>query len=116
LGYDVHITRADDWSESETAPITLEEWLAYVRSDPEMRLDGNASATSPAGDTLTYESEGLAVWTAYSQHEQDGNMAWFDHRGGEIVVKNPDPEILDKMCSIARALRARVQGDEGEPY
>ena len=109
MGYDVHITRADEWTESETAPIELDEWLAYVRSDPEMRLDGAASAALGSGETLTYENEGLAVWTAYSQHERDGNLAWFDHRGGEIVVKNPDEEILDKLRRIAKALRARVR-------
>src|SRR5262245_13589390 len=40
--------------------------------------------------------------------------AWMDHRGGRIVVKNPDSAILKKMCSIAEKLVARVQGDEDE--
>jgi hypothetical protein len=31
-------------------------------------------------------------------------------------VKNPDDEIRDKMKEIARALGARVVGDEGEEY
>ena len=39
MGYDVHITRAEHWTESDSTPIGLDEWLSYVGSDPEMRLD-----------------------------------------------------------------------------
>jgi hypothetical protein len=115
MGYDLHITRAPDWTESELHPITLEEWLAYLASDPEMRLDNLAEA-KVGSETLRYENEGLAVWLAYSGHGVGGNMAWFDYRDGQIVVKNPDQEIIDKMRRIAAALGARVVGDGGESY
>jgi hypothetical protein len=81
-----------------------------------MRSDGYAEATTPSGDTLRYENEGLAVWTAYSRHQSNGNMAWFDFEMGNVVVKNPDQEILRKMWQIAQSLGAKVQGDEGETY
>jgi hypothetical protein len=117
MGYDVHITRAESWRDSEDQSISLDEWLAYIEQDTEMRLDGFAEAQiKETGEILRVESEGLAVWTDYSSHGEGGNMAWFDHRCGEIIVKNPDREILDKMAQIARALGARVQGDEGENY
>jgi hypothetical protein len=116
MGYDVHITRAVEWSESETAPITLDEWLAYVASDPELRLDGFAEVRSPRGEVIRIESKGLSVWTAWPGDEPGGAHAWMDHRDGRIVVKNPDPAMLTKMCSIAERLGARVQGDEGEAY
>ena len=45
----------------------------------------------------------------------DGH-AWFSYRDGEITVKDPDREISRKMFTIAVALKARVQGDEGETY
>ena len=114
MGYDVHITRATDWAASKSNPITLEEWLAYVASDPEFRLDGFAEARTPAGDNLRYENPGLAVWTGWPGSGPDGNFAWFDWRAGRIVVKNPDDEILKKMCDVAKKLGGRVQGDEGE--
>jgi len=116
MGYDVHITRADEWTESESQPITLAEWLAYVDSDPEMRLDGAVEITTPTGETVRFENEGLAVWCAYSGHGVQGNMAWFAYRDGRIVVKNPDEEIRRKMYSIALKFGANVQGDEGERY
>jgi hypothetical protein len=94
----------------------LDEWLRYVASDSEMRLDNFAAAEVGGGEVLRNENNGLAVWTAYSGHDVKGNMAWFDYRRGKVVVKNPDDEILAKMRRIASALGAKVMGDEGELY
>jgi hypothetical protein len=116
MGYDLHITRAEDWSESEQHPISRDEWVAYVRSDPEMRLDGVAETATPDGGTLRYANPGLAVWLSWSGHGRSDGMAWFDHRNGEIKVKNPDRDMCIKMHQIATALGARVQGDDGEFY
>jgi hypothetical protein len=116
VGYDVHITRAAEWTDADADPITLEEWIAYVRSDEEMRLDGFAEASTTGGDVIRVESPGLAVWTAWTSVPDDDGLAWFDHRGGRIVVKSPDESILMKMCAIADRLGAHVQGDDGEPY
>jgi hypothetical protein len=116
MGYDVHITRASDWTESAAHPISLDEWVGYVSSDSEMRLDNRAEATTTSGDDLAIESPGIAVWTAWRSDGVRGNHAWFYYFDGEIMVKNPDREILRKMYRIAVALKARVQGDEGEFY
>src|SRR5262245_65785172 len=102
--------------ESAISPITLEEWLAVVASDPQLRLDGFAEATTADGTVVRVESPGLAVWTGWSQHGRHGNMAWMDHRNGRVVVKNPDVEILRKLFKIAASLHATVQGDDGEAY
>ena len=115
MGYDVHITRAEEWMQSEEFPIPLDEWLAYVAGDPEMRLDGYAEVQI-AGDVLRVESEGMAVWTAYTGHGIGGNLAWFNHDSGKIRVKNPDEEIIGKMRQIAEKLDSNVIGDEDEHY
>jgi len=115
VGYDVHITRKPGWSDLAGPEISLAEWIAVVESDPEMRLDGHAE-TKVGNGMLRLERDGLAVWIAYSWHEPAGNMAWFDFREGNVVVKNPDSEILTKMSSLAERLVATVQGDEGERY
>jgi len=115
MGYDVHITRADKCPASDAAPISLEDWLAVVQADLEMRLDDFAEVDTPDG-ALRYANAGLAVWTEYSGHRVNGNMAWFDYRRGSIVVKNPDDEILAKMKQLAAELRAKVVGEEGEEY
>ena len=81
-----------------------------------MRFDGFADATFPDGSVLRAESSGLSVWIAYSGNGRDGNMAWFDHSQGDIIVANPDREILRKMWLIAQAFNAKVQGDDREIY
>jgi hypothetical protein len=116
MGYDFHITRASERTDSESVPIRLDEWKAFLESHPEFRMDNFAEATTPQGDIIRYDNEGLAVWTGYSGHGKDGNIAWFDFRGGRIVVKNADDEIRVKMKEIAEFFQARVIGDEGEEY
>jgi len=116
MGYEIHITRKKDGFDEDGASISLEEWKAYIASDSDMRLDGYAEATLGNGDTLRVEDEGLAVWTAYSGHGVNGNMAWFYPGSGGIIAKNPDEEILQKMFEIAEALGARVVGDDDEEY
>jgi hypothetical protein len=116
VGYDVHITCADSWLDADARPITLDSWLAYARSDPELRVDGLAEAQTTEGERIVLDCDGLAVWTAYSKDGEHGNHAWFALRGGCVVVKSPDAEILRKMSRIATHFRARVQGDEGEDY
>ena len=115
MGYDVHITRKQEWFSEDGDEITLEEWKGYVASDREMRLDGFAETKTDDG-VLRTENEGLSVWVAYSRNGIEGNMAWFDYSRGNIVVKNPDEEVLKKMFTISKALNAKVQGDDGETY
>ena len=115
MGYDVHITRKPRWSDLTGPEISLAEWTAVVESDPEMRLDGYAETRVPDG-VLRIEREGLSVWMAHSRHNKPGKMVWFSFFEGNIAVKNPDPEILKKMWSLAQRLDALVQGDEGELY
>lgn len=116
MGYDVHITRRQNWFDEDGPAISIDEWLKVVASDPEMRMDGHAEAVTSNGSVIRVENEGLAVWVKYSGHQPDGNMAWFDFRGGRITAKNPDAEILKKMWALAQRLSAKVQGDEGESY
>jgi hypothetical protein len=115
MGYDLYITRRVNWFD-EGDDIPISEWIAMVKSDPEMRLDGFAEAPTTEGETIRLEAEGLAVWKAYSGHQEDGNKAWFYYDRGLVSVKNPDVEIRKKMYAVAQALKARLQGDEGEFY
>ena len=116
MGYDVHISRSANWLDSTASPISLEEWLAYVARDPEMELEDEAIARIETEPVLGYSNPGLAVWTAYSGHDPDGNKAWFDFCDGRVVVKNPDEEILTKMKAVSMEFRAFVVGDDGEHY
>lgn len=116
MGYDLHITRADYWYDNEKNPITTNEWLSYVSSDPDMRLDGYAETDIPGDGVLRVENEGIAVWTAWSKNGIEGSLSWFYHQSGEIQVANPDAEIRIKMYKIAKLLNAKLIGDDHETY
>jgi hypothetical protein len=117
MGYSLHITRREHWTDEDASrAISLQDWKSYVDSDDEMEMETTATATTDEGDTVEFQSEGLAIWRKYSKHGINGNKAWFLFDNGEIEVKNPDTEIRNKMISIAFALNGKVQGDDGEEY
>lgn len=99
MGYDFHITRADDWAESDRRPITRDEWLAVVAEDPELRLDPK---NGPC----------FAVWSGKKGHPEP----WFDWADGQVFTKNPKRAELSKMLELAKRFGAKVQGDDGEVY
>jgi hypothetical protein len=99
MGYDLHITRADNWAENEGAEITRAEWLAFVASDPELRPDPD-------------NGDDYALWSGKCSYPDP----WFCWWRGNIQTKNPDKAIVTKMLQIATRLGARVQGDDGEFY
>jgi hypothetical protein len=61
---------------------------------------------------LRYENPGLCRW----RRHPTGERIWLDLRHGDVVVKNPDEATIAKLLMVARALNARVQGDDGEIY
>src|SRR5215213_8596640 len=108
MGYDIHITRKENWWEEDNLNyITLAEWLAYISQDSEMRPDNFVEAKLPDGITLTAEDDGIAVWSDYSLNGKEGNFAWFSYNNGEVVVKNTDEEILKKMVEVAKYFNAK---------
>lgn len=96
MGYDLHITRAEVWTETQGSEIPAEEWLSYVEGDEELTLDPPNGAYS-------------VIWKG------EGEL-WFDWYEGNVYTTNPDRIALEKMLSIAKALNAKVQGDNGEVY
>lgn len=112
MGYDVFITRASS-ADPSARPITEDEWRELVQQDPDFTLEDQWSTTNPAtGETIAVVSPSLGIWHAH----QFAKQVLFAFRSDRIVVSNADEEILAKMRTIAAALDARVQGEEGELY
>lgn len=101
MGWEIHITRAEHWADSDKLPITTEEWLALVKDDPELTIDPR--------DNGPY----CALWLS---HWLDGDHPWFNWFNGALKTKHPDRKTLGKALQIARRFGARVQGDDGEVY
>jgi hypothetical protein len=102
VGYDLHITRRENWSDTTGPAITEAEWRAAIESDPELTLDTQTRCTMADGEYI------FAAWNGRA-----GELGYF---GGEITAKNPDPALVRKMVQLAQVLGAAVQGDDGESY
>ena len=98
MGYDLHITRRADWSETGN-DITTDEWLAYVRTHPGWKINGENGAY-------------FATWERAGESE----ACWLDWHEGNLYTKDPTPELIAQMLAIAATFGARVQGDDGEFY
>lgn len=112
MGYDLHITRSENWIDPDGPRISIDEWLALIDADPELDPRSEVTARLPDGEVLTLPMENLAVWTGHPQAVE----VPFHFTGGRISVPMGDTTALAKAHQIAAALDARIQGDEGEFY
>lgn len=103
MGYDLYITRAEEWFESESAPISQQEWEAFARGRSELRR----SESIRDGDAPAY------VW-AELPDEETVAFFWSD---GRIVLRGvTDESQASTVVILAAALNANLIGDDGENY
>lgn len=113
MSYDLHITKATDWPQSSLLPITECEWQDAVANDAQLRLETTLIAVNPkTGESIQINNPLMASWT----DPASGEKHFFYYSCGEVTVNNPSESAIQKMKSVASALAARVQGDEGEWY
>jgi len=98
MGYDLHLTRREDWS-STGNDISKDEFFAVIRADPEFHFP------SEIGDDYV-------VWHS----PKTGYQSWLHWNEGQIETKNPEKEFVDKLALVAGQLKANLQGDDGELY
>ncbi|GHH73043.1 hypothetical protein GCM10018781_36570 [Kitasatospora indigofera] len=107
MGYDVYITRRENWWDQEGGYISTAEWEAAVEADPDLVMvpipEGWQGSTEPVAETVP----GKAA-------ESRSEPLWW--RAGRIAAKNPSDAMVTTMCQVAKVLDARVQGDDGEYY
>ena len=113
MSYALHIRRP-----VELDPVTMEEWLDAVATDPGLELPSGdrIEVICPDGDVLTYQRDGLAIWSSHPRHDLTGFRCLFEYHEGRISVADPDDETVEKMREVAKRLGAEVRGDEGETY
>ena len=99
MGAELHITRAEGWVEGEDSPITEDEWMAYVATDPELRVK------------LEFGKKKI-YWLGQSKYPDP----WLKWKRGNVSTKWPDTALYRKMLKIAAALGAKVHDDDDNIY
>jgi hypothetical protein len=99
MGAELYITRAEFWADNDSKKITAKEWLDYVASDPELKIDPRIGKY-------------FALWSGKSAYDEP----WLDWSQGNISTKWPDTALYKKMLKIAKALNAHIQDDDGTRY
>jgi hypothetical protein len=109
MGYNVYITRAEHWLSRKEHPISEVDWQALLHSDTTLVTSDTDHYTRRTKDG-TQERFPLVLWTA---HPDQPPFLFMD---GAVHIKSPDDETVQKMVEMARILKARVIGEEGEFY
>jgi len=111
MGYDLHIVRTSDWQEETESPITEEEVIRLVESDPDLEWSASDYVEMKIKDevSLRYSTKRqmLIKWREIS-------CFWWHQ--GEVICKNPTEDQITKMSHMAQTLNAQVIGDDGERY
>ncbi|MGJ8610652.1 MAG: hypothetical protein ACSHWY_06135 [Octadecabacter sp.] len=112
MGYNLYVTRKDEWFDEHGEEIELEEWTAAVASDPGLEMRAEAFVDVGDGKQLIASDPTMAVWL-----DEAGNpQMWFHMFEGNIIGKNPRPPVIAKMHDLSVTLQARLMGEEGEVY
>ena len=102
MGYDLHITRKENWCDELGPEISAAEWRHVIDNDPELELDTETRCVMTDGEYV------FAAW--------NGEPGVLGYYSGEITSKHPNDALVCKMVAISDLLGANVQGDDGERY
>jgi hypothetical protein len=110
MGYDISIVRGPDWYDNPEHQISLEEWIAYRDSDPDLRR--------PDPDKLYFRKNGLNDNMALLPPEPGNPEGWprLSWSRGTINAMSPQESTMLKMFNIAACLDGYLIGEDGELY
>jgi hypothetical protein len=106
MAYDLHVVRTEDWTEAAGAPITKQDVDALIAADAEL-----AWSTT---DYVDMRDDAGAV-TRYWMISWRGQPCFWWYRD-QMECSGPEEAQIAKLVQMARALGARVVGDDGETY
>jgi hypothetical protein len=112
MGREVYITRKKEWFESGTEKnIPLDDWMSFVKNDPDMRLDNFTMVKLENGEMFKYDNPGTAAFLHRKCGEMEVCEIIFEYISGNIRVNDPDTETMEKIKHIAFKLNAHVQAE-----
>lgn len=116
MGYDLFITRKEDWSDTEGQDITLDDWLEYVAMDPSLQIDADHAASADPRVASGAKEASHVRWLDWPDREVGVREAWIWLERGNLTSADPDLRVRQKLFLIADGLEARLMGENGEIY
>ncbi|WP_157880975.1 hypothetical protein [Streptomyces griseoruber] len=106
MGYELHMTRASHWLDSEECPITLHEWIEFGHGSVVLQEEGYLDLDCVGRQPLfTWGgADGLAV-----------GLHWFEGRVTLSGAHAPGVDLVG-LADLAAGLSANLIGDDGELY
>jgi len=101
VGYDLHLTRALDWLDSEEDPLSLDDWVTFA----------SASSALTRTDEITFRE--LPVFLLGTDPRTDPALYW---QGGQVTVRGADEPHVPLLVAEAAKLGVRLVGDDHEVY
>ncbi|MFI1398475.1 hypothetical protein [Streptomyces sp. NPDC020681] len=95
MGYELHMTRASHWLDSDECPITLHEWIEFAHASAALREDGYLDLRSVGRQPMfTWSSGGAAV-----------GLHWFE---GRVTLSGAHAHLVDLvgLADLAAELSA----------
>jgi hypothetical protein len=112
MGYDFYITRKTDYPGGEGRAIRREEWLDLASSLEHFEpVSENVIGELTLKLPLEWHSH---RWTAHPEFGRNGSQ--FRWTGEDLNFRGDDPATLGFALRLARHLKARVVGEEGEEW
>ena len=98
MGYAFHITRAEDWADSESNPISREEWESVANEFAALREDGYIAWRSIGHQKI------------YAVRHETASFSW---REGRIDIEGYFSDAVEAVANnLAAMLGGKVQGDD----
>jgi hypothetical protein len=102
MGSELHITRAEEWWDSEKSPLPRAEWHAFARTRPDLVEDGWVQWAHIGQEPVFFLQAG-----------NEPSLTWLD---GQVTVTGADVDDINPLAAIAEALGAKMFDDDGEEY
>jgi hypothetical protein len=99
MGYDLHLARASDWTDSEGDPIPENDWAEFA--DASLHVSADISAD---GGPTVYQLRA---------HPEAPTLQW---DRGQVTVWGATEGDVAELLRVAGQVGAQLVGDDGESY
>jgi hypothetical protein len=116
MGYDLHITKKENWYDETGDTISLQAFHQLASDDPELMLCSETCAFIVLGTEMPPIDANAEGLDRYRHFTPENACYAIYHERDEIRIPRAANVTIPKLMAIAKQLNAKLQGDDGETY